>query len=39
MIIPGSSYRNFAFGSAPGDVLKDEEGMVISALWAKIWRG
>ena len=27
MIIPGSSYWNFAFGAAPGDVLKDEEGM------------
>jgi len=27
MIIPGSSYWNFAFGSTPGDVLKDEEGM------------
>jgi multimeric flavodoxin WrbA len=27
MIIPGSSYWNFAFGGAPGDVLKDEEGM------------
>jgi multimeric flavodoxin WrbA len=27
MIVPGSSYWNFAFGGAPGDVLKDEEGM------------
>ncbi len=27
MIVPGSSYWNFAFGSAPGDVLKDEEGL------------
>ncbi len=27
MIIPGSSYWNFAFGGAPGDVLNDEEGM------------
>ena len=27
MIVPGSSYWNFAFGVAPGDVLKDEEGM------------
>ncbi len=27
MIIPGSSYWNFAFGGAPGDVLKDEEGI------------
>jgi multimeric flavodoxin WrbA len=27
MIIPGSSYWNFAFGGAPGDVHKDEEGM------------
>ena len=27
MIIPGSSYWNFAFGGAPGDVLNDEEGI------------
>jgi multimeric flavodoxin WrbA len=27
MIVPGSSYWNFAIGVAPGDVLKDEEGM------------
>lgn len=27
MIIPGSSYWNFAFGGAPGDVLKDAEGL------------
>lgn len=27
MIVPGSSYWNFAFGREPGDVLKDEEGM------------
>jgi multimeric flavodoxin WrbA len=27
MIIPGSSYWNFAFGGKPGDVLNDEEGM------------
>jgi len=27
MIVPGSSYWNFAFGVAPGDVRKDEEGM------------
>jgi multimeric flavodoxin WrbA len=27
MIVPGSSYWNFAFGGAPGDVLKDAEGM------------
>lgn len=27
MIIPGSSYWNFAFWGVPGDVLKDEEGM------------
>jgi len=27
MIIPGSSYWNFAFGGAPGEVLKDEEGI------------
>lgn len=29
MIIPGSSYWNFAFGAAPGDVLNDEEGIRI----------
>jgi len=27
MIIPGSSYWNFAFGAKPGDVLKDTEGI------------
>lgn len=27
MIIPGSSYWNFATGREPGDVLQDEEGM------------
>lgn len=27
MIVPGSSYWNFAFGRNPGDVLSDEEGM------------
>lgn len=27
MIVPGSSYWNFAFGGAPGDVLTDTEGM------------
>ncbi|MCG6186739.1 flavodoxin family protein [Maribellus maritimus] len=27
MIVPGSSYWNFAFGREPGDVLKDEEGL------------
>jgi len=27
MIIPGSSYWNFAFGKNEGDVLKDEEGI------------
>jgi multimeric flavodoxin WrbA len=27
MIVPGSSYWNFAIGSAPGDVLNDAEGM------------
>jgi multimeric flavodoxin WrbA len=27
MIVPGSSYWNFAFGRNPGDVLNDEEGM------------
>lgn len=27
MIVPGSSYWNFAFGKAPGDVLQDAEGM------------
>jgi multimeric flavodoxin WrbA len=27
MIVPGSSYWNFAFGGAPGDVLKDDEGI------------
>lgn len=29
MIIPGSSYWNFAFGKNKGDVLADEEGMQI----------
>ena len=27
MIIPGSTYWNFAFGKDPGDVLNDDEGM------------
>lgn len=27
MIVPGSSYWNFAFGSNPGDVLNDKEGI------------
>lgn len=27
MIIPGSSYWNFAFGAKPGDVLSDTEGI------------
>ncbi len=27
MIVPGSTYWNFAFGKNPGDVLKDDEGM------------
>lgn len=27
MIIPGSSYWNFAFGAKPGDVLNDTEGI------------
>lgn len=27
MIVPGSSYWNFAIGRNPGDVLNDEEGM------------
>ncbi len=27
MIVPGSSYWNFAVGRDPGDVLKDEEGI------------
>ncbi len=27
MIVPGSSYWNFAYGKNPGDVLQDEEGM------------
>lgn len=27
MFVPGSTYWNMLFGSAPGDVLKDEEGM------------
>ena len=27
MIVPGSSYWNFAYGKNPGDVLSDEEGM------------
>lgn len=27
VIVPGSSYWNFAFGAKPGDVLKDEEGI------------
>ena len=29
MIIPGSSYWNFAFGGQPGDVLNDTEGLQI----------
>jgi multimeric flavodoxin WrbA len=28
MIVPGSSYWNFAFGRNPGEVLNDEEGML-----------
>lgn len=28
MIVPGSSYWNFAIGRDPGDVLKDDEGML-----------
>ncbi|RKD89736.1 flavodoxin family protein [Mangrovibacterium diazotrophicum] len=31
MIIPGSSYWNFAFGKAEGDVVNDTEGMEIIA--------
>lgn len=27
MIVPGSSYWNFAYGKNPGDVVNDEEGM------------
>lgn len=27
VIVPGSSYWNFAFGREPGDVLNDEEGI------------
>jgi multimeric flavodoxin WrbA len=27
MIVPGSSYWNFAFGREKGEVIKDEEGM------------
>ena len=27
MIVPGSSYWNFAFGKNQGDVLQDEEGI------------
>ena len=27
MIVPGSSYWNFAIGRNPGDVLEDEEGI------------
>jgi multimeric flavodoxin WrbA len=27
MVVPGSSYWNFAFGRNPGEVLEDEEGM------------
>jgi multimeric flavodoxin WrbA len=27
LIVPGSSYWNIAFGRAPGEVTKDEEGM------------
>ena len=27
MIVPGSSYWNFAFGRNPGEVVNDEEGM------------
>lgn len=33
MIVPGSSYWNFAFGRNPGEVVNDEEGMqTIKAL-------
>lgn len=27
MIVPGSTYWNFGMGAAPGDVLRDEEGL------------
>jgi multimeric flavodoxin WrbA len=27
MVVPGSSYWNFGFGRAPGDVEDDEEGV------------
>ncbi|MDX8339085.1 flavodoxin family protein [Draconibacterium sp. IB214405] len=31
MIVPGSTYWNFAFGKNQGDVLQDEEGM--NTIW------
>ncbi len=35
MIVPGSSYWNFAFGLEKGDVEKDEEGMQTMATLGK----
>ena len=35
MIVPGSSYWNFAIGREPGDVLKDAEGMQTIRTLAK----
>jgi len=38
MVVPGSSYWNFAFGREPGDVLKDEEGInTIKTLENMAW--
>lgn len=39
MIIPGSSYWNFAMGQGEGDVLQDEEGMRIMHTLAEnmVW--
>lgn len=35
MIVPGSSYWNFAFGRNPGDVLNDEEGIQTMKILGK----
>ncbi len=35
LIVPGSSYWNIAFGRAPGEVSKDEEGMKTSWNFGK----